>query len=148
VLQEFVAFWRKLTHPLAAILDAIIPFHLPLWYHDVYIISFILAVSSNRLFIEEFKDDELFREKVKLSRLAKNAMMYFGAAISSFLFLGVLGFVWSVLVYGVSFYAPKEMVEQSFEGDALFRAGYRHAEQIFAVFIATLSFFSLNYLLK
>jgi len=43
VLGDVIDVWRHVTAPLSHLLAVIVPFHLPSWYPDLFVISFILA---------------------------------------------------------------------------------------------------------
>ena len=43
VLNDIITLWKQVTAPLHLLLSHIIPFHLPDWYYDLFIISFILS---------------------------------------------------------------------------------------------------------
>jgi hypothetical protein len=139
VLMEIVATWRRLTEPLAALLKFIasfVPFHLPDWYHDAFILSFILAlILFKAIFLHVTIPDDNDDPKLKM------VTQTIGAPL--------LAFVLSLALLGLAGSAKMVVNPHNRDMDAVKREEFNRARahflrDVFAVISLTVVFFAAN----
>ena len=130
VLAEFVAYYRRIAHFFVDWLFFWVPFEVPGWYKDAYVISFVFLVTFVRAIVAVL----VFRYPSGGSK----AIPFFAAGLVGALF-------WSVPLVGLfmPLAAPRLLggFEQQDEAKAMLRL---YTKMLFAMAIATVAFFALN----
>lgn len=133
IVAEFLAYYHKVIGVLTTPIVAIMPFSVPDWYRDAYVLSFVMLLAETRAVFMT----GVVRENVSVPFFLRlNWIAVFIAVAGSIMLLGLLAIVWkplelSAIVNG--------------EGSAHERRRTRYSLLMFATAWAiAVAFFALN----
>jgi len=150
-LNDFVAYYRKLTYPLVEALPGLFHLALPNWYKDQFILSFVIVAAFMRsanwnTFIDKsgVKVDTRFQKLI--FRTVQTSIVVFYAFIFSIALLGIPMLLISTLFVVRNWFDPTLFDRVNYDPwiEVELAEQNRFVISICVVIVATIVFFVLN----
>ena len=132
IAADFFAYYHKVIHILTAPIVAVLPFSVPDWYRDAYMLSFVMLLGETRaVFITRVRENPNVPFFMRL-----NWLTFYAAAIGSIILFGLVSLLWKPLELSAIING---------EGSPHQRRRTRYSLLMFAIAVAiAVAFFALN----
>lgn len=134
VFREFITYYRKVFHFPFELLAAVLPVHVPDWYKDAFVLSFIMLSAHLRADAAEGR----LRFDSRFTRIMTSV------AFPLLLSIPLLGLLTFLVMLSIVVSRPAALGDDRERVDSAVRASRYEAISLFCVAVAVIVFFVLN----